>query len=76
MLDRGVSEKPNPGGRGLPAHRPQANLRNPFMTSLSEKPPLKVMLCSPRGFCAGVVRAIDTVERALAIYGKPVYVRH
>jgi 4-hydroxy-3-methylbut-2-en-1-yl diphosphate reductase len=42
----------------------------------SEKPQLKVLLCSPRGFCAGVVRAIDTVERALAIYGKPVYVRH
>jgi 4-hydroxy-3-methylbut-2-enyl diphosphate reductase len=40
------------------------------------KPPLKVMLCSPRGFCAGVVRAIDTVERALARYGRPVYVRH
>src|SRR4029453_957940 len=33
-------------------------------------------LCSPRGFCAGVVRAIDSVERALAIYGAPVYVRH
>src|SRR5260221_11650832 len=42
----------------------------------SQKPQLKVLLCSPRGFCAGVVRAIDTVERALAIYGKPVYVRH
>src|SRR5499427_9273135 len=42
----------------------------------SEKRQLKVMLCSPRGFCAGVVRAIETVERALAIYGKPVYVRH
>ena len=37
---------------------------------------LKIVLCSPRGFCAGVVRAIDTVERALAIYGAPVYVRH
>ena len=34
------------------------------------------MLCSPRGFCAGVVRAIDTVERALSLYGAPVYVRH
>ena len=34
------------------------------------------MLCSPRGFCAGVVRAIESVERALAIYGAPVYVRH
>jgi 4-hydroxy-3-methylbut-2-enyl diphosphate reductase len=41
-----------------------------------QKPPLRVLLCSPRGFCAGVVRAIDTVERALAIYGPPVYVRH
>jgi 4-hydroxy-3-methylbut-2-enyl diphosphate reductase len=41
-----------------------------------EKPPLKVLLCSPRGFCAGVVRAIESVERALAIYGSPVYVRH
>src|SRR5216683_224076 len=40
------------------------------------KPPLKVLLCSPRGFCAGVVRAIDSVERALARYGAPVYVRH
>jgi 4-hydroxy-3-methylbut-2-enyl diphosphate reductase len=41
-----------------------------------QKPPLKVLLCSPRGFCAGVVRAIDSVERALARYGAPVYVRH
>jgi 4-hydroxy-3-methylbut-2-en-1-yl diphosphate reductase len=40
------------------------------------KPPLKVLLCSPRGFCAGVVRAIDSVERALERYGAPVYVRH
>ncbi len=40
------------------------------------KPPLRVLLCSPRGFCAGVVRAIDTVERALTLYGRPVYVRH
>src|ERR1700682_5787606 len=40
------------------------------------KPPLRIVLCSPRGFCAGVVRAIDTVERALTIYGAPVYVRH
>src|SRR6478736_5521569 len=41
-----------------------------------QKPPLKVLLCSPRGFCAGVVRAIDTVEQALTRYGAPVYVRH
>jgi 4-hydroxy-3-methylbut-2-en-1-yl diphosphate reductase len=43
---------------------------------MQAKPPLKIVLCSPRGFCAGVVRAIDTVERALTIYGAPVYVRH
>ena len=46
------------------------------MASKSPKPVLKVLLCSPRGFCAGVVRAIELVERALAIYGAPVYVRH
>ncbi|MGH6665158.1 MAG: 4-hydroxy-3-methylbut-2-enyl diphosphate reductase [Pseudolabrys sp.] len=46
------------------------------MANASEKPTLKVLLCSPRGFCAGVVRAIESVERALAIYGPPVYVRH
>ncbi|WP_237480338.1 4-hydroxy-3-methylbut-2-enyl diphosphate reductase [Lichenibacterium dinghuense] len=40
------------------------------------KPPLQVMLCAPRGFCAGVIRAIDAVEQALSIYGPPVYVRH
>jgi 4-hydroxy-3-methylbut-2-en-1-yl diphosphate reductase len=40
------------------------------------KRPLRVLLCSPRGFCAGVVRAIDSVERALTLYGPPVYVRH
>jgi len=40
------------------------------------KPPLTILLAAPRGFCAGVVRAIDIVERALAIHGAPVYVRH
>jgi 4-hydroxy-3-methylbut-2-enyl diphosphate reductase len=44
--------------------------------STPDKPPLTILLCSPRGFCAGVVRAIDTVEQALALYGPPVYVRH
>ncbi|MFY9972404.1 MAG: 4-hydroxy-3-methylbut-2-enyl diphosphate reductase [Roseiarcus sp.] len=37
---------------------------------------MKIILAQPRGFCAGVVRAIDTVERALEKYGAPVYVRH
>jgi len=35
----------------------------------------RVLLASPRGFCAGVERAVDTVERALTMYGAPVYVR-
>jgi len=37
---------------------------------------LNIILAQPRGFCAGVVRAVDIVERALDIYGAPVYVRH
>jgi 4-hydroxy-3-methylbut-2-enyl diphosphate reductase len=35
----------------------------------------RVLLASPRGYCAGVERAVETVERALALYGSPVYVR-
>jgi 4-hydroxy-3-methylbut-2-enyl diphosphate reductase len=46
------------------------------MASTPTKPRLRVVLCAPRGFCAGVVRAIDIVERALRTYGAPVYVRH
>ena len=38
--------------------------------------PLMLLLAAPRGFCAGVVRAIEAVERALDLYGPPVYVRH
>ena len=37
---------------------------------------MKVILANPRGFCAGVDRAIEIVERALEIYGAPIYVRH
>jgi 4-hydroxy-3-methylbut-2-enyl diphosphate reductase len=40
------------------------------------KKPLTILLASPRGFCAGVDRAIQIVERALERYGRPVYVRH
>lgn len=43
------------------------------MTDVS---PMEVFLAQPRGFCAGVVRAIEIVERALEKYGPPVYVRH
>jgi 4-hydroxy-3-methylbut-2-en-1-yl diphosphate reductase len=37
---------------------------------------MEVLLANPRGFCAGVERAIEIVERALAIHGAPIYVRH
>src|SRR5450631_2169469 len=37
---------------------------------------MEVLLANPRGFCAGVERAIDIVERALALQGAPIYVRH
>jgi 4-hydroxy-3-methylbut-2-enyl diphosphate reductase len=40
------------------------------------KAPLKVLIAAPRGFCAGVDRAIEIVERAIERYGAPVYVRH
>ncbi|MEX0590326.1 MAG: 4-hydroxy-3-methylbut-2-enyl diphosphate reductase [Xanthobacteraceae bacterium] len=48
----------------------------PATPQTAAKPPLRILLCAPRGFCAGVVRAIDAVERALEKYGPPVYVRH
>jgi 4-hydroxy-3-methylbut-2-enyl diphosphate reductase len=45
-------------------------------TSTGTAPPLRVILAGPRGFCAGVDRAIRVVEEALRRYGAPVYVRH
>ena len=41
-----------------------------------KKKEIKILLAEPRGFCAGVVRAIEIVEKALKKYGSPVYVRH
>lgn len=41
-----------------------------------DKQPLEVLLAKPRGFCAGVVRAVDIVDRALKKFDEPVYVRH
>src|SRR5690606_33791405 len=46
------------------------------MNNRPAKPPLTLLLASPRGFCAGVDRAIQIVELALEKYGPPVYVRH
>jgi len=43
---------------------------------LGAKPELLLILANPRGFCAGVVRAIDALDEALTRYGAPIYVRH
>jgi 4-hydroxy-3-methylbut-2-enyl diphosphate reductase len=43
---------------------------------MSENRPMEVLLANPRGFCAGVERAISIVERALEQFGAPIYVRH
>src|SRR4028119_959378 len=43
---------------------------------MPDKPPLSLLIAAPRGFCAGVDRAIRIVELALEKYGSPVYVRH
>ena len=50
----------------------------PFQNAPSSetRPPLTVLIAAPRGFCAGVDRAIEIVERAIERYGAPVYVRH
>ena len=45
-------------------------------TVATAKSPLRVLLATPRGFCAGVERAIEVVERALERFGAPIYVRH
>ncbi|NWG47066.1 MAG: 4-hydroxy-3-methylbut-2-enyl diphosphate reductase [Alphaproteobacteria bacterium] len=49
---------------------------SPSPSPSAPRPPLTVLLAAPRGFCAGVDRAIQIVELALARYGAPVYVRH
>jgi len=49
----------------------------PYMAcTVAELPPLRVLIAAPRGFCAGVDRAIQIVELALQRFGAPVYVRH
>ncbi|HUD28364.1 MAG TPA: 4-hydroxy-3-methylbut-2-enyl diphosphate reductase [Novosphingobium sp.] len=55
----------------------------PFQSTTQSAPeagdqqqPLRLLIAAPRGFCAGVDRAIEIVDRAIEIYGAPVYVRH
>jgi len=47
-----------------------------MMVNRKDNKSLRIILAQPRGFCAGVERAIEIVEKALKIYGPPVYVRH
>ena len=44
--------------------------------TVTEKPQISILLAAPRGFCAGVDRAIQIVEQAIRKWGAPVYVRH
>ena len=53
-----------------------ATFPDPSAAPLSGKAPLELLIAAPRGFCAGVDRAIEIVERAIERYGAPVYVRH
>lgn len=55
---------------------PLLNNSNSSNSSYGELPMIKVLLANPRGFCAGVDRAIEIVERALSMHGAPIYVRH
>ena len=61
-----------PAGLGAPAPAAFA----PDAAALAAMPDAEVLLAQPRGFCAGVDRAIEIVERALALHGAPIYVRH
>lgn len=49
---------------------------SPAIGSSEDLLPIRLLIAAPRGFCAGVDRAIEIVERAIEIYGAPVYVRH
>ena len=53
-----------------------ASKPRPDLPPAPRKPPLELLLAAPRGFCAGVERAIQMVEAALEKFGPPIYVRH
>src|SRR3954467_9238869 len=70
QIGRGPRQRP-PRAAGF-SHSPVG--RGPIATRAAVVK--RVLLASPRGFCAGVERAVETVELALEHYGAPVYVRH
>lgn len=55
---------------------PATDAARPSPAYAGELPPLQLLIAAPRGFCAGVDRAIEIVERSIERYGAPVYVRH
>ncbi len=70
MKPPGRAQEPAPGWA------PKGAARNGQRRYPMEKPRLTILLAKPRGFCAGVERAIEIVEQALIKFGAPVYVRH
>src|SRR6201995_4244405 len=68
LSPRAPRDKPGPGPQGASRY-PEG------MPSTATAGPRKVLLAAPRGYCAGVDRAVQTVERALEVHGAPVYVR-
>jgi 4-hydroxy-3-methylbut-2-enyl diphosphate reductase len=80
MWQRQIKAKTvEPGGEFAPppfTPRAACLTSGPSRRRAMTKPPLTLYLAAPRGFCAGVDRAIKIVEMALAKYGAPVYVRH
>src|SRR5918992_1149946 len=54
----------------------RAVTRNARQRALRRSDVMQILLANPRGFCAGVDRAIDIVERAIELFGAPIYVRH
>jgi len=57
-------------------HRKRLGWLQAIAYMASMQPPLHILIAAPRGFCAGVDRAITIVEKAIKLYGPPVYVRH
>src|SRR4029077_19261165 len=73
--ERGVDGRQSVEMASLGAHRRSGYRYPEVMPSTAISGPRKVLLAAPRGYCAGVDRAVQTVERALEVHGAPVYVR-
>lgn len=65
-----------PGGSRTALIRTALHVRIPELFTLFNGKPMEIILANPRGFCAGVDRAIEIVDRAIEVFGAPIYVRH